>query len=91
MFNKNTINISYSCIRNKIASFNKVTCVPEQKNGCNFRNKESCPVQNKCLTPKVVYEAAMTNNAGDEKWMYCGTLDATFKEQFHTTTQSFNH
>ena len=48
IFNKNTIKISYSCMRNIssiIASHNKSILCPKAKEyGCNCRNKESCPL-----------------------------------------------
>ena len=71
IFNRNTIQISYSCMRNIssiIASHNISVLRPKAKEyGCNCRNKESCPLQNQCLTPKVIYEATVVNNSDDEK------------------------
>ena len=71
IFNRNTIKISYSCMRNIssiIASHNISVLRPKAKEyGCNCRNKESCPLQNQCLTPKVIYEATVVNNSDDEK------------------------
>ena len=70
IFNKNTIKISYSCMRNissMIASRNKSILRPAaEEYGCNRRNKDSCPLQNQCLTPKVIYETTV--------WiLQCGT------------------
>ena len=71
IFNKNTVKISYSCLRNIpsiIASHNKSILRPKAKeHGCNCRNKESYPLQNQCLTPNVIYEATVVNNSGNEK------------------------
>ena len=50
--------------------------VPKQKKLVS-RNKESCPWQNKCLTPKVNYETKVPNNAGDEKHVYLSASDTT--------------
>ena len=51
-----------------IASHNISVLRPKAKEyGCNCRNKESCPLQNQCLTPKVIYEATVVNNSDDEK------------------------
>ena len=30
--------------------------------GCNCRKKESCPLDNKYLTPRIIYKAHITNN-----------------------------
>ena len=77
IFNKNTIKISYSCMRNIsliIASHNKsILCPKAEEYGCNCRNKDSCPLQNQCLTPKVIYEATVVNNSEDKKRVYFGT------------------
>ena len=46
-----------------IASHNKVILRPNtQDYGCNCRKKSKCPMQNKCLTPSIIYEAAVPNN-----------------------------
>ena len=29
---------------------------------CNCKNKNSCPLDGKCLTPKIIYEAQITLN-----------------------------
>ena len=34
--------------------------------GHNHRNKESCPLQNQCLTSKVIDEATVVNTSDDE-------------------------
>ena len=84
IFNKNTIKISYSRMRNIssiIASHNKSILRPKaEEYGCNCRNKESCLLQNQCLTPKVIYEATVVNGSDDEKQAYFGASDTPFKE-----------
>ena len=45
-----------------ITSHNKSLLHPKASEyGCNSRNRESCPFPNKRLTPKAIYEAAVTN------------------------------
>ena len=94
IFNRNTIKISYSCMRNIssiIASHNISVLRPKAKEyGCNCRNKESCPLQNQCLTPKVIYEATVVNNSDDEKRVYFGASDTTFKERYRNHIRDFN-
>ena len=84
IFNKNSINISYSCMRNIrsiIASHNKSILHPKtEEYGYNCRNKESCPLQNQCLTPKVIYKATVVNDSDDEKQVYFAASDRTFKD-----------
>ena len=59
IFNKNTIKISYNWTRNMksiISSHNKQILTPKNKQvGCNCRVKNSCPLDNKCLTSQRFY------------------------------------
>ena len=32
---------------------------------CNWRNNSNCPLEGKCLTPKVIYQADVTNDVDD--------------------------
>ena len=95
IFNKNTINISYSCMRNIsliIVSHNKsILCPKATEYGCNCRNKESCPLQKQFLTPKVIYEATVVNSSDNEKRVYFGASNTTLKEQYHNHIQDFSH
>ena len=36
--------------------------------GCNCRSKESFPLQNKCPTPKIVYQADIKSLTNDESY-----------------------
>ena len=38
--------------------------------GCNCRVRNDCPLEHKCLTPGIVYQATVTNNNDDAKKMY---------------------
>ena len=35
----------------------KILAETEKQYECNYRNKDECPLDNKCLTPRVIYEA----------------------------------
>ena len=62
---------------------NKLILRPKAKEyGCNRRNRESCPLKNQCLTPKVIYKATVINNSDDGKRVHLGVSDTTFKEQY---------
>ena len=93
-FNKNAIKISYSCMRNIssiIVSHKKSILRPKgTEYSWTCRNKESWHLQNQCLTPKVIYEATVVNNGDDEKLIYFGASDTTFKERYHHHTRDFN-
>ena len=61
IFNKNTLKVSYSCMGNiasVLSAHNKSILYPKKSEfGCNCRSKTDCPLDNKCLTPKIVYQA----------------------------------
>ena len=44
----------------------QILCSVEENYGCNCKVKTDCPMQNKFLTPKVVYKTKVTNNTDEE-------------------------
>ena len=75
-----------------ISAHNQRLLTPNNSSfGCNYRNKSKCPLEEKCLTPKVIYQADVTNNADDEYKFYYGLTESSFKERFRNHTKSFNH
>ena len=61
------------------------------KYGSNCRSKESCPLQNKSLTSKIVYRADVKNVTNDEKKFYLGVTETPFKERFGNHTRDYKH
>ena len=45
--------------------------IPKTK-GCNCRDKNTSPLDNKCLTPEVIYQADVTNYTDDTYKYYLG-------------------
>ena len=94
IFNRNTIIISYSCMRNIgsiISSHNRATLHPATTSyGCNCRIKNSCPLNGECLTPKLVYRADIENNSNNEKKYYLGLSETTFKERYRNHKKESN-
>ena len=75
-----------------ISAHNQRLLTPNNSSfGCNYRNKSKCPLEEKCLTPKVIYQADVTNDADDEYKFYYGLTESSFKERFRNHTKSFNH
>ena len=75
-----------------ISSHNKHILQPSQENfGCNCRNKTDCPLNNKCLTPNIVYEAQITNNTNVDQKRYLGASETPFKERFNNHKRDFKH
>ena len=61
------------------------------KCGHNCRSKECCLLQNKCLTPKIVYRAEVNNLTNDEKKINLGVTVTPFKERFGNHKRDFKH
>ena len=94
IFNKNTVKLSYSCCRNissKTSSNNRRIINPPSNNYvCNCRNRSSCPLDNKCLTPSTVYRAiVLTIHKPDKK--YFGISETPFKDRYNNYTKDFRH
>ena len=53
--------------------------------------RNDCPLQHKCLTPGIVYQATVTNNKDDEEKIYNGLCETAFKEKYRNHTSSFRH
>ena len=63
----------------------------ETEESYNCRNKNNCPLDGKCLTPNIIYEAQITSNQRNYKQkIYIGTAETDFKHRFNNHTKSFN-
>ena len=71
IFNKNTIKLGYSFCRNissKISTNNRRIVNPPHNNYASYcRNKPYCPLDNKCLTPSIVYKAIISPTSKPDK------------------------
>ena len=56
---------------------------------CNCHNKDQCPLDNKCLTSSVIYNAQVTTNNATKK--YIGLTEGTFKQRFSQHKATFKH
>ena len=76
-----------------ISSRNKNIWNPLSNTKCghNCRFKECCLLQNKCLTPKIVYRADVKNLTNDEKKINLGVTVTPFKERFGNRKRDFKH
>ena len=60
-----------------------------EKRSCNYRVKDNCPLDGKCLHECIVYQAnVITNNQCKE---YFGTAEGEFKLRYNNRTMSFRH
>ena len=73
IFNRNTIKISYSCMPNMdniIKTHNSRiinSTKPIEPINCNCRNKENCPLPNRCTIKNVIYKAIVTTSNSKRK------------------------
>ena len=84
IFNLKKVKMSYSCLpnmQNIISAYNsKVTRDMEKEDqaGCNCRGGVvSCPLEGKCQTQSLVYQAKVSSAEGDR--FYLGQAASTFK------------
>ena len=97
-FNKDTLKLSYSCIANIksiISSHNKAVLsnfyqsqTQTNDKECNCRKKDQCPLDGKCLTQNVVYQATVTTQTSSDSYVGLAT---NFKERYRNHTTSFRH
>ena len=87
IFNKNTLKVSYSWMRNMspiLTSHNqKVLAENEKQYECNCRNKDE-------LTPPVIYEADVIPLKTSRKF-YIGLSDTPFKERYNNHRRDFRN
>ena len=90
-----SVKVSYSCMsKSSILSSHNLNVIYPYKTQTycyNCRTKESCPLQNQCLTPKIIYRAKVENYTNSETKFYFGLIETPFKERFGNQTRDFRH
>lgn len=77
-------------LERKISAHNKSileNCPRTPEKACNCRSKTTCPLNGKCLTPNVIYQATVECDRGKET--YIGLTADQFKSRFRNHTASF--
>ena len=84
---------THVCVKfSLISSHNKQVLQPHNDNyRCNCRKKENCPLDNKSLTPNIIYEAQITNNTNDDHKKYLGGAESSLKERYSNHKRDFKH
>ena len=95
VFNKNNVKVSYSCtenVRSIINSHNKKILLKSEDDDelCNCRNKNTCPLDNKCKITSVIYKCEVTA-PNHEKKSYIGLTEREFKQRFNSHKSSINN
>ena len=95
IFNKNTVTIGYTCVRNMgciiLAHNQHLLTLSNSSFRCNCRNKSNCSLEEKCLTPKVIYQTNVTNDADNEYKFSYDFKKSSFKERLRNHSELFNH
>ena len=66
-----------------ISGHNKQVLHPKPKTkGCNSRDKNTCLLDNKCFTPKVIYQTDVTNDTDDTYKYYLELAETSFKDRY---------
>ena len=58
---------------------------------CNCRKKDNCPLENKCLSTSLVYNANVTTTEDTTGKNYIGLTEGTFKQRYTQHALSFQH
>ena len=93
IFNTNTIKLSYSCTPNvkNLMKQHNISIMKSEANtnkiDCNCRNKNSWPLDGKCLVESIVYEATFSTT--NQTNTYFGLAEGSFKSRYNNHTKSF--
>ena len=68
----------------------KIVAENEKQYACNCRNKNDCSLENKCLTPRVIYEADVISLNTFRKFCI-GLPDTPFKERYNNHKRDFRN
>ncbi|PIK51687.1 hypothetical protein BSL78_11407 [Apostichopus japonicus] len=95
IFNRNTVKVSYSCMPN-IASIIKghnkriaATHTSKEKEACNCRKKDTCPLNGNCQASNIIYKAEVKTI--DNCKTYIGLTEPPFKLRYGNHKMSLNH
>ena len=56
-----------------------------------LQRKDSCPMENRCLTPQIIYCVNVSNNKDNDSKFYYGLTEMSFKERYGNHKRSFRH
>ena len=94
LWHKGSSIVSYSCMRSMssiLTSHNKkILAENEKQYECNCRNKNECSLENKCLTPRVIYEPDVITLNTFRKF-YIGLTNTLFKERYNNHHRDFRN
>ena len=97
IFNKNTVTVSYSCMPN-LASIIKAHNNEVSKDiskcmqkPCNCQKKDVCPLDGKCQTNNIIYNAEVRRMNSNDTKVYIGLTEHPFMQRYSNHIQSLKH
>ena len=73
-----------------ISGHDKQVLQPKLKTkGCKCRDKNTCPLDNKCLMPKVIYQVDVTKDYDRTFKYYLVLAETSFKDRYDNYKPSF--
>ena len=98
IFNKNTVKLSYSCMRNVAATIRSHNAALLRKDVdeppprmCSCRPGVACPLENRCLDDNIIYEGNVTEVVSRIERPYVGLTSTDWKSRRGVHNQGFNH
>ena len=76
-------------IRQHSSKVLNATETPNEARLCNCRNKQTCPLDGKCLSSCIVYRAEVINDNNTN--IYYGASEGEFKTSYNNHIKSFRH
>ena len=82
-------------MKRKIDTHNMQTLKTNQQQNdtrrCNCRVKQDCPLDGKCLTKSVVYQATVTETNTNKTATYVGLCETDFKTRYYNHRSTLKH
>ena len=98
LINRNKVKVSYSCMQNigqVISSHNKAAinkkAPQENKPTCNCRNPTTCPLDGKCLSSEIVYQATVIREDNSNPETYIKSTETPFQSRYNNHSNSFQN
>ena len=99
LLNRNTVKLSYSCMQNvksiismhnrSKANKSEPTQIDKDQTLCNCQSSRQCPLEKKCLTKGIVYQATVTRQDNLKMETYIGLTENSFKSRYTGHVSSF--
>ena len=91
IFNKGTVKVSYIIKRHNAHVCKKEQEEDDRTRHCNCQRPDQCPLNGKCLTNNIVYEASVSMNNNFVPVIYIRATETPFKQRYVNHLMSLRH